>query len=149
MLCLPTESSPGEVELYRANDDGEPKHSAGDPILGQVRSANLKDVLVVVIRYFGGTKLGVGGLINAYKIAAAEALEAGRFKQYFVTRPLAIRFSYEVTNKVMQVIDKYGLTIGSQGFDETCYYRFNVPYGTYQLVCKPFSNIYRVAVIDE
>src|SRR6186713_1623645 len=63
-----------ERNHFRAFDDGEPNHSAGDPILGQIRSKNLTNVLVVVVRYFGGTKLGVGGLISAYKIAAEEAL---------------------------------------------------------------------------
>src|SRR5690606_39655528 len=61
--------------VFRANDAGEPNHSAGDPILGQLRSYNITDVLIVVVRYFGGTKLGVGGLINAYKTAAADAIE--------------------------------------------------------------------------
>ena len=64
----------GQADRFRANDDGEPSHSAGDPILGQIRSLSLHDVLVVVVRYFGGTKLGVGGLVNAYKTAAAQAL---------------------------------------------------------------------------
>jgi len=140
---------PGATERYRANDDGEPKHSAGDPILGQIRSANLKDVLVVVIRYFGGTKLGVSGLMNAYKIASAKALETGKFKQYFITRPLAIRFSYEVTNEVMRVIDEYGLTIHFQDFGAACFYRFNVPYSAYESVFNSFSSIYGTAVINE
>src|SRR5690242_5641679 len=64
-----------EKKLFRAFDDGEPNHSAGDPILGQIRSRNLTNVLVVVVRYFGGTKLGVGGLISAYKTAASDALD--------------------------------------------------------------------------
>ncbi len=67
-----------EGTRFRAADDGEPNHSAGDPILGQIRSRELSDTLVVVVRYFGGTKLGVGGLINAYRTAAANALDQNR-----------------------------------------------------------------------
>ena len=79
---------------YRANDDGEPNHSAGDPILGQIRSRNLTDTLVVVVRYFGGTKLGVPGLINAYKAATADALDNNEVVEKIVTKALLLHFNY-------------------------------------------------------
>lgn len=112
----------GREESYRANDDGEPAHSAGDPILGQIRSYGLHDVLVVVIRYFGGTKLGVSGLINAYKTASAQALANNKVVEKTVRKSFGIRFSYEATSEVMHTIDRYQLQIVLQEFTADCYY---------------------------
>ena len=81
----------------RTNDDGEPKHSAGDPILNQIKSLNLSDTLVVVVRYFGGTKLGVSGLINAYRSAARDALNNNKIVKKTICEEIAVFFSYEVT----------------------------------------------------
>ncbi|HYW95669.1 MAG TPA: YigZ family protein, partial [Bacteroidales bacterium] len=81
-----------DMELYRANDDGEPGNSAGKPILGQIESRKLTNVLVVVVRYFGGTLLGVGGLINAYRTAASEALDRSVIVKKYVYQGYAIRF---------------------------------------------------------
>jgi uncharacterized YigZ family protein len=86
---------------YRAFDDGEPNHSAGDPILGQIRSKNLTNVLLVVVRYFGGTKLGVGGLISAYKTAAEEALMNAFIIECEVMKPVEIIYDYTATPEVM------------------------------------------------
>jgi uncharacterized YigZ family protein len=107
-------------QYYRANDDGEPSHSAGDPILGQIRSRNLTNVLVVVIRYFGGIKLGVSGLINAYKMAAADALDQVQFIEKTVQVPLKVLFGYEQMNTVMKLVKDYHLEIASQNFEATC-----------------------------
>lgn len=98
----------------RANDDGEPRHSAGTPILGQIKSRNLTNTLVIVIRYFGGTKLGVSGLINAYKSAASEALSQGEIIDKYLSFSLQIQFNYEKMNEVMQLIKKYDLDILEQ-----------------------------------
>ncbi len=111
---------------YRANDDGEPGHSAGDPILGQIRSHNLTDVLIVVIRYFGGTKLGVGGLIHAYKTAAADAITNNAIIQKIVTAHLTINFEYLSMNSVMKLIKDYDLKIEEQVFDNQCFIKFSV-----------------------
>lgn len=105
----------------RANDDGEPNHSAGDPILGQIKSAGLTNVLVVVVRYFGGTKLGVSGLINAYKTAAADAINNADIITQWITQTVSIHFPYENTNEVMRAIDELGITITHQEFLETCF----------------------------
>ncbi|MDX5348774.1 MAG: YigZ family protein [Hymenobacteraceae bacterium] len=105
---------------YRANDDGEPNHSAGDPILGQIRSAGLTNVLVVVVRYFGGTKLGVGGLITAYKTAAADALAHAEVVQQYETDILKINFAYEQMNEVMSLIKEYDLNMLHQDFGLDC-----------------------------
>lgn len=109
-----------EADQYRANDDGEPNHSAGDPILGQIRSYNVTNTLVVVVRYFGGTKLGVSGLINAYKIAAAEALEANEIIEEVVKEKVSIRYSYESTNEVLRLVKEFELDILEQEFTADC-----------------------------
>jgi uncharacterized YigZ family protein len=113
-------------EIFRANDDGEPNHSAGDPILGQIKSKNLSDVLVVVVRYFGGTKLGVGGLISAYKIATAEALDAATIIDKIVMETVDISFGYEQMNEVMRIVKDCQMTIISQTFDNQCEMQLSV-----------------------
>lgn len=108
------------ADQYRANDDGEPNHSAGDPILGQIRSKNLTNTLIVVVRYFGGTKLGVSGLINAYKIAAAEALDANKIVEEVVREEVKIRYGYELTNEVLRLVKEFELEILDQEFTADC-----------------------------
>jgi len=103
---------------YRAFDDGEPNHSAGDPILGQIRSKNLSNVLIVVVRYFGGTKLGVGGLIGAYKTAAEEALSKALIVECEVMEKIALRYDYTSTAEVMRMVKEFRITILSQQFNE-------------------------------
>jgi uncharacterized YigZ family protein len=103
---------------FRANDDGEPNHSAGDPILGQIRSKNLTNVLIVVIRYFGGVKLGVGGLISAYKIAAEEALSKAAIITIDVTVNYQLEFDYAATPEVMRLVKDFELQIVDQVFSE-------------------------------
>lgn len=115
-----------DQEQFRANDDGEPNHSAGDPILGQIRSANLTNTLIVVVRYFGGTKLGVGGLITAYKTAAAEAISANEIITDIVTGKITFQFDYLDMNDVMRLIKDYDLQILQQQFDNTCRIRLRV-----------------------
>lgn len=105
---------------FRANDDGEPNHSAGDPILGQIRSKGLTNVLVIVVRYFGGVKLGVGGLISAYKIAAQSALDGAAIIEKEVSMHYEIRYSYLNTPDVMKLVKDYNLEIKNQSFEEEC-----------------------------
>lgn len=107
-------------ELYRANDDGEPNHSAGDPLLGQIRSHQLTNVLIVVIRYFGGTKLGVGGLITAYKTAAAESIANNEIITAVLQEKVKINFEYLLMNEVMKLVKDYELPIIEQHFDNQC-----------------------------
>jgi uncharacterized YigZ family protein len=105
---------------WRANDDGEPNHSAGSPILGQINSKNLTNVLVVVVRYFGGTKLGVSGLINAYKTAAQLALNEANIISKTINNCYKIFTSYQDLNKVMKFIKENQLQIIHQNLSETC-----------------------------
>ncbi len=109
-----------EGKEFRANDDGEPNHSAGDPILGQIRSLNLTNTLIVVIRYFGGTKLGVSGLIHAYKTAAEEALTNTTSVKRLITSTIHISYPYSSTNEIMKLIDAFELIILDQNFTENC-----------------------------
>lgn len=111
---------------FRANDDGEPGHSAGTPILGQIRSNNLTNVLVVVVRYFGGIKLGVGGLITAYKTAAAEAIAANEIVTAIVTERLSLTFDYIDMNDVMRLIKTLDLRIVRQQFEHRCFMTLEV-----------------------
>ena len=105
---------------YRANDDGEPNHSAGDPILGQIRSSNLTNLLIVVVRYFGGTKLGVSGLINAYRTAAADAIKNGKIVKEKITFTVTLTFDYGSTNSVMRFINSFNINIIEQVFELNC-----------------------------
>jgi uncharacterized YigZ family protein len=109
-----------EGESYRANDDGEPNHSAGDPILGQIRSRTLTYVLVVVVRYFGGTKLGVGGLITAYKAAAAAALDSASQVTVIMKKSYVLQFPYEATSEVMRLVKETDAVVEHQEFLATC-----------------------------
>ncbi len=109
-----------EKSRYRSFDDGEPGHSAGDPILGQIKSKNLTNVLVVVVRYFGGVKLGVGGLIQAYKTATEEALNNAVIIEYPVTQSVIIKYSYDSTAEVMRLVKEFDLHIIHQEFLEEC-----------------------------
>src|SRR5690606_13112233 len=115
-----------DKKQFRAFDDGEPNHSAGDPILGQIRSKNLTNVLVVVVRYFGGIKLGVGGLITAYKTAAEDALNNASVIEKEVTEDCLITFDYASTSDVMRLVKELNLTIVSQTFDEHCRLRIDL-----------------------
>jgi uncharacterized YigZ family protein len=109
-----------EGHRFRAFDDGEPNHSAGDPILGQIRSRSLTNTLVVVVRYFGGTKLGVGGLVNAYRTAAAHALDQNRIVKRFIKETFKIQYDYTLTNPVMRIIEELGASIDDQQYEEKC-----------------------------
>ncbi len=113
-------------EPWRANDDGEPSSTAGRPILGQILSAELSDILVVVVRYFGGVKLGVPGLIKAYKTATAEALAAATVVEKTACITFRVRFGYLQMNDMMKVIKDLDLKILSQHFENECELTVNV-----------------------
>lgn len=113
-------------ERYRANDDGEPSHTAGDPILGQVRSNDLTNTLIVVVRYFGGTKLGVSGLINAYKTAAADAIANNSIIEKLIVSEFVIQFGYDQLNSVMKLVKDFNLEIISQKMEISCEMKLNV-----------------------
>lgn len=109
-----------ERSVFRANDDGEPSSTAGKPILGQINSCGLTDVLIVVIRYYGGVNLGTGGLIIAYKTAASDALAHATIELRKVEEIVTFDFSYPMMNEVMHVVKEMQARIISQQFDNTC-----------------------------
>lgn len=112
--------------MSRANDDGEPSNSAGKPILNQIEARDLTNVLVVVVRYFGGTKLGVGGLINAYKSAAYEALSNSEITRKYMYKSYKIFFQYGLMNDVMRIIKEYDLENYDQQFELNCSLKIRV-----------------------
>jgi uncharacterized YigZ family protein len=109
-----------ENQLYRSNDDGEPSGSAGKPIYGQILSTGLSDILVVVIRYFGGTKLGVPGLIHAYKTASRVALDQATVVEKVVRVPVSLTFEYPAMNEIMRILKEEGIKISNQSASEAC-----------------------------
>ncbi|MCR9017271.1 IMPACT family protein [Aquiflexum gelatinilyticum] len=135
-------------DVFRANDDGEPNHSAGDPILGQIRSHSLTNVLIVVIRYFGGTKLGVGGLINAYKTAAAEAIANNQIIETEDSQELNLHFNYPEMNQVMKLVKDHELEISGQKFDNSCEIKLLVPDGILEMVLAKALELEGVKIIE-
>lgn len=107
--------------VFRANDDGEPSSTAGKPILGQINAHELTDILIVVVRYFGGTKLGTSGLIVAYRTAAAAAIENAQIETRYVEDIIDYSFTYLLLNEVMRVVKELEPRIVSQTFDNTCH----------------------------
>ncbi len=105
---------------FRANDDGEPSSTAGKPILGQINSHELTNILVVVVRYYGGVNLGTGGLIVAYRTAAADAIDHSEIIQRLVEEQVTYDFTYPMMNSVMRVVKEMPVRIVSQHFDNTC-----------------------------
>ena len=109
-----------DKKLYRASDDGEPSNSAGPPILGQIQAFDLTNILIAVVRYYGGTNLGVGGLISAYRTAAKEALEAAQIVKKEEEIQFSIQFPYEKLYLVMDLLKKANVEIVQQSLDSDC-----------------------------
>ena len=105
---------------FRANDDGEPSSTAGKPILGQINSNNLTDILIIVVRYFGGIELGTSGLIVAYRTAAAEAIAAARIEERTIDETITITFEYPHLNSVMRIVKEDKPDVLVQSFELTC-----------------------------
>ena len=116
-----------DKKVFRASDDGEPSNSAGPPILGQIQSFDLTNILIAVVRYYGGTNLGVGGLITAYRTAAKEALEAATIIEQEDGQVLELHFSYEQMPQVMKIIKSHTVLIISQEFDNQCFLKISFP----------------------
>ena len=109
-----------ERKEFRANDNGEPSGTAGNPILGQINSNELTDILIIVVRYFGGVKLGTSGLIVAYRLAAAEAIAAAEIIEKTVDEEVTFWFEYPFMNDVMRIVKEENPQIVSQGFENDC-----------------------------
>ncbi len=135
-----------ETTIFRANDDGEPSNSAGMPIYGQIQSFNLTNVLVVVVRFFGGVKLGVGGLISAYRTTAKMALDASEIKETTIDILLKIKFDYKNMNKIMRIIKEKKLTITSQKLNESCEVIISVRKKNATIICAIFKNMFEIEI---
>lgn len=109
-----------EKTAYRINDDGEPSGSAGKPIFGRIQSNDLTNILIVVIRYFGGVKLGIPGLINAYKTVALEAIENNTISTHTINHIYELKYEYPIMNEVMRIIKEEALDTVYQQFEMTC-----------------------------
>jgi len=130
-----------ETIRFRANDDGEPSNSAGQPILGQLVSFDVTNVLVVVVRYFGGTKLGVGGLITAYRAAAKFVLEEANIIEKTIDVYFKLTFEYEFLNKIMRVIKDKNLRVNNQVMEMNCIFEISVRKKDALLIKSTFENL--------
>jgi len=126
---------------FRANDDGEPSSTAGKPILGQILSSELTNILIVVVRYFGGTKLGVGGLIQAYKTAAHDAISNAEIIEKTVNDIYDIHFDYLVMNDVMRIIKEEEPLQIDQDFNLTCRITLSIRQSDAEKIIERFSKI--------
>ncbi|MDD3034060.1 MAG: YigZ family protein [Bacteroidales bacterium] len=125
-----------EGEIWRANDDGEPSSTGGKPILGQLLSNELSDVLIVVVRYFGGTKLGVPGLIRAYRSAAADAIANSEIIDKTLMRELVISFDYIQMNDILKKTRDLQAEIVEQQFDNLCQLKLRIREGNLSKFCE-------------
>jgi len=133
-----------ETIQFRSNDDGEPSSTAGKPILGQLLSSNVTNTLIVVVRYFGGTLLGVSGLINAYRNAAADALANAIIVQKTIEKHCLLHFSYNEMSDVMNLIKQEDLTVVNTRFEEKCELTFSVRKNDLLRITESFNKIYGV-----
>lgn len=133
-------------ESYRANDDGEPSNSAGMPIYGQLLSFDVTNVLIVSVRYFGGTKLGVGGLIQAYKTSAQLALESSKIVKRTIDEAFKLIFEYPEMNIVMRIIKDENLKIVSQKMELSCEIEISVRKKEATRIFQLFKNTYKVII---
>ena len=135
-----------EEITYRVNDDGEPSNSAGQPIYGQIQSFEITNVLIVVVRYFGGVKLGVGGLINAYRTAAQLALENANIIEKTIDINFLITFEYKNINKVMRIIKENQLKIENQVLKLDCNIEISVRKSNAKVIFEIFDKLYEVKI---
>ncbi|AQS93580.1 YigZ family protein [Polaribacter sp. BM10] len=131
---------------FRANDDGEPNNSAGMPIYGQIQSFEVTNILVVSVRYFGGTKLGVGGLISAYKTSAQMALEASDILEKTINIFYKLTFNYDLMNAVQRVVKEKNIEIVHQKLEMNCEYTISVRKNDSEMIFTIFDNLYKVEI---
>jgi uncharacterized YigZ family protein len=131
---------------YRANDDGEPNNSAGMPIYGQIQSFEVTNILIVSVRYFGGTKLGVGGLINAYKTSAQLTLETSTIVEKTIDIYYQLNFEYDMMNKVMRIIKEKNITLENQKMELACEFVISIRKKEAESIFEIFENLYKVDV---
>ena len=135
-----------ESVRFRANDDGEPSNSAGMPIYGQIQSFDVTNILVVSVRYFGGTKLGVGGLISAYRASARLTLESSAIEEKTIDDSFQLNFQYDLMSKVLRILKENSITITHQKLEMDCEMIIAVRKSHTQKVVKIFETLYKVEI---
>ena len=135
-----------ERKEFRANDDGEPSGTAGRPILGQINSRELTDILVIVVRYFGGILLGTGGLVVAYKEATTDALDQAEVSEKTVDESISIVFDYVLMNEVMRIIKDTNAQISSQNFEDQCAMQLSIRKQDAVLLSSKLAKIYGLQI---
>ncbi len=135
-----------ESVRFRANDDGEPSNSAGMPIYGQIQSFEVTNILVVSVRYFGGTKLGVGGLINAYRASARLTLESSAIEEKTIDESFQLNFQYDLMSKVLRILKENSITIKRQKLEMDCEMIIAVRKSHTQKIVKIFETLYKVEI---
>ncbi|MCF7568169.1 YigZ family protein [Sabulilitoribacter arenilitoris] len=135
-----------ETVRYRTNDDGEPNNSAGTPIYGQIQSFDVTNILIIVVRYFGGIKLGVGGLINAYKTTAQLTLEASNILEKTINLDYSISFDYKNMNTVMRIIKEKNLNITKQKLEMDCQIIISVRKKEALKIFEIFSTLFEIEI---
>ena len=136
-----------ETFTYRVNDDGEPNNSAGMPIYGQIQSFGVTNILVVVVRYFGGVKLGGGGLIHAYKTSSQMAIEVSKIIERTVNIDYLICFDYKNTNKVMRIIKENNLNIMHQKLELDCQITISVRKKDSKIIFDIFNRLFEIEIV--
>ncbi|MDR0332612.1 MAG: YigZ family protein [Dysgonamonadaceae bacterium] len=135
-----------ERENFRSNDDGEPSGTAGRPILGQINSNELTDVLILVVRYFGGTLLGMGGLIKAYKEAAGEAIANAQIQEKTINDIIEIHFDYILLNEVMRVLKQFEEVRWVQDFQENCVMQLEIRRSLSEKLLRMLEEIHGITI---
>lgn len=147
--CYAYQIGTGKNIYFRANDDGEPNNSAGMPIYGQIQSFDVTNILVIVVRYFGGVKLGVGGLVSAYKTSAQMALEASEIIEKTIDTHFLIRFDYKNMNKVMRVIKEKNINVVNQTLELDCLIEISCRLTQSKEIFNAFDHIFEVEIKEK
>ena len=137
-----------ETIIYRTNDDGEPNNSAGMPIYGQIQSFEVTNILIVVVRYFGGVNLGIGGLINAYKTTAQLTLESSTIIEKTINIAFLVSFDYKNINTVMRIIKEKNLNITNQKLELNCQITISVRKNDAESVFEAFNHLFEIDIIE-
>jgi len=147
--CYAYQIGTGKNVYFRANDDGEPNNSAGMPIYGQIQSFDVTNILVIVVRYFGGVKLGVGGLVSAYKTSAQMALEASEIIEKTIDSHFLIRFDYKNMNKVMRIIKEKNINVVNQTLELDCLIEISCRLTQSKEIFNAFDHIFEVEIKEK
>ena len=137
-----------ERKEFRSNDDGEPSGTAGKPILGQINSFELTNLVVIVVRYFGGIKLGTSGLIEAYRTAAQEALSVAQIEERLIEEELQVAFEYPLMGDVMRIVKEEGATVLAQDFQLSCRLHLSLRRGQMPHMRQRFEDLYGATIIE-